>query len=116
MAGARGSGVRGILISVLVAMAGGAGAADFSAIHGRWQTPAVPCGQFDDQGFTIDRSGAAFFESSCSLVSSKRSGNRYTLRQRCEYFENEVETSDTVFELRGKNLHIGNQKYRRCGR
>ena len=87
-----------------------------SPIHGSWQGTHTPCRQVSDDTWQIDATGASAYESSCRVRSVTRQGNRFTLRQRCQYFE-EFANETTVFRLVNRNeLEIEGRRYRRCGR
>ena len=92
-----------------------ANAESFSDLYGYWQGTHTPCNQISDDGWTITSKGASAFESSCSVLSAERNGNRYSLKQECEGFENEVFRATHTFTLISPTtLEIEGSRYARC--
>jgi len=90
---------------------------DIKALHGYWLNKGTPCSTPSFDSWTIDASGASGYESSCALRSATRKGKVFTLKQRCEYFENEVK--DETIRVRiisRKEIDISGTRYKKCPR
>ena len=99
------------------APAGAAQGVDLQPIFGFWQGKHTACGTVSDDTWSIDASGASAYESTCKLLSSSRKGKTFSLRQRCEFFENEVEEGTVDIRLvRDGEIEINGTRYRRCSR
>ena len=92
-------------------------AAGHSEIYGDWQADHTPCGQISDDRWSIDRTGVTSFETSCTILSMKKGGNKYTFEQRCDVGMGEEEiayTTDVVEILSRNRARINGSLYNRC--
>lgn len=88
-------------------------AADISPIIGFWSAAKEKCSGTDDY-WDIKTSGASATEELCTLVSSTRKGDRFSLRQNCAIEGTENARTDTFTLLKSGQLQVGKRRYKRC--
>jgi hypothetical protein len=88
---------------------------DFAPIHGFWSVVGKKFGTTDDT-LDIRPDHISRYEERCSPLSTKRNGNRFTLRQMCAVEGEEMTRTVTFRLVRKDRLEANGQIYKRCPR